>query len=431
NRATVTASVTTSARRRMGEVGSVPADGAVGVEHELLRCALVEVLVARGRLVQGDHLRVDGVGDVDLVPEDRLHELAVVLHDRALAGGEGVGLGPAQADADAEVAGLGRLVHATRVVGDVQAGDADGPARPGDLHQRVEDGGGRLVRGVVAVAPGLEAHAVDGRVDLGHADDLLDLLGHRGAGRHVDRLAPEAAGLGQALGDEVAHDHAGGAQQLGRRGRGQAHGAAAGDVHDAARAHAGADGAVVAGGEDVGQAGEVADLLQGLVPVREAEQVEVGVGHHHVLGLAAHPATHVHVAVGGAGPGRVHAQADARPALLAVAAAAAGDVEGHGHQVAHLDELDIPARLHHLAGDLVAEHQPGGSRGPAPHHVLVAPTDVGGDDLEDDAVIAAPVPQRQFGEVDGLDLDLARLDVCNSAVVGHPIILRGAAGRRQ
>eukprot|EP00976_Prorocentrum_cordatum_P099378 1191809-Prorocentrum_minimum.AAC.8 len=54
---------------------------------------------------------------------------AVVLHDGALAGVEGVGLGPAEAELHGEVAELGGVVHCAGVLRHVQPGDADGPAR--------------------------------------------------------------------------------------------------------------------------------------------------------------------------------------------------------------------------------------------------------------------------------------------------------------
>src|SRR5947209_4104546 len=81
--------------------GTSGGDDAVGVDDELFGGALVEVLIALGGVVEADDARVDVPGDRDLVVEDALHELAVVLHDRALAGGEGVALGPAESDADA------------------------------------------------------------------------------------------------------------------------------------------------------------------------------------------------------------------------------------------------------------------------------------------------------------------------------------------
>ena len=177
----------------------------------------------------------------------------------------------------------------------------------------------------------------------------------------------------------VADDDDGGAEQLGRVGRGEPDRACARDVDRRAGGHPRGVAAVVAGGEDVREHGEIADLLQGLVPVGELQQVEVGEGDHDVLGLSAEPAAHVDVAVGRTGPGRVDVEADAGLALVAVAAAAAGDVEGDGADVADLEELDVGALLDDLAGDLVAQRLPGGGGGAAADHVLVAAADVGGD----------------------------------------------------
>jgi len=56
------------------------------------------------------------------------------------------------------------------------------------------------------VPAGLEADRVDRGVDLGDAEDLLDLILGLALG-DVDRLAPERARLRQALGDHVADDH--------------------------------------------------------------------------------------------------------------------------------------------------------------------------------------------------------------------------------
>jgi len=183
------------------------------------------------------------------------------------------------------------------------------------------------------------------------------------------------------------------------------------------------------GREYVREHGQVADLRHRLVLVRELEQVPVGVGDHHVLGLAADPAAHVHVAIGGTRPLGVHIEADAGLSLLAVAAPAAGDVEGHRAEVALLDDLDVPTDLDDLARDLVAEDQALGGRGAAPNHVLVAAADVGGDDLEDDPLVAPaahvvrmhprPVFQHELGVVDGVDLNLPRADVGNGLVSRH------------
>src|SRR4029450_13445685 len=132
---------------------------------------------------------------------------------------------------------------------------------------------------------------------------------------------------------------------------------------------------------------------------------------------------HVDIAVGGPGPGRVDVLADAGVALLAVAAAPAGDVEGDADHVPDVDELDVAADLGDLAGDLVAEGLALGGGGPPPDHVLVGAADVGGDDLEDDAVLQLAVVllgELQLGEVEILDLDLTWSGVDDALVgIGH------------
>ena len=62
-------------------------------------------------------------------------------------------------------------------------------------------------------------------------------------------------------------------------------------------AHPCPDRTVVAGRQDVGEQRQVLDLGHGLVAVGELQQVEVRVGDHHELGLAADPAAHVDVAI--------------------------------------------------------------------------------------------------------------------------------------
>ena len=89
-----------------------------------------------------------------------------------------------------------------------------------------------------------------------------------------------------------------------------------------------------AGGEDVGEHGEVFDLRHGLGFVGELDEVEIGVGDHDIFGLAADPSAHVDVAVGSAGAAGVDVEADAGFLLTAGAAAAAGDVEGNGDEIA-------------------------------------------------------------------------------------------------
>ena len=345
------------------------------VDHVLPRGALVEVGVALRRLVERDHRDIAGFRGRRLFVKDGLHELPVIRHHRALTGREVVRLRPTESDADAEVADLGVVIDAAGVARDVQARDADAAARTDDFHQRVEDRGGPLDDRVLAVAARLEPHAVHAAIDFGNTDDLVDLLGERRAFPQIDGLAAEAFRLGEPLGNQIADDDAGRAQKLATVGACQSDRAAARDVDDRARPHARGDGSVVTRGEDIGEQGQVFDLRHGLIPVRELQQVEVGVGHHHVFGLSADPAAHVDVAVRGARTGGVNVQADAGLAFLAVAAAPAGDIERHRDDVADADELDVSAGLDHLACDFVAEDEARGSGRASANHVLVAAAD--------------------------------------------------------
>src|SRR5512132_4245626 len=399
-------------------------DHAVGVEDVLAGRALVEVLVPLRGLVERDHGRVDVLGDLHLVMQDRHHQLAVVLHHRTLAGLERVRLGPAEPDPDRQRPDLGRLVDRARVTGHIQPGDPEPPGRPGDVHDRVQHRRRRLTLGTLGtVAAGLEADTVHGRVHLARAAQYLLQRAPNVVGfGEVDGLASERRGLAQPLGVHVADDHHGRAQQVGRGGAGQPDRAGAGDVHRGAGAHPGRPGPVVAGREDVRQHGQVLDLGHGLVAVGELEQVPVGVGDGHIAGLAAQPAAHVDIGVGGPGPGRVDVLTDPGVALLAVAAAPAGDVERDADQVADLDELDVAADLGDLAGDLVAEGLALGGGGPPADHVLVGAADVGGDDLEDRAVLQLAVVllgKLQLGKVEVLDLDLTGSGVDHTAVAAR------------
>lgn len=226
--------------------------------------------------------------------------------------------------------------------------------------------------------------------------------------------------MGQAHRVDVANDHHRRAQQTGGRSSSQAYRAGTGDIHGAARADAGGNGAVVAGRQDVGQAGQVADLLHGLVAVRQFQQVEVGVRHQHVFGLAAGPVAHVDVAVGTAGASRVDGQADAGVLLLAGTAAPASHVERYRDQVAELQVLDVAALLHHLAGDFVTQDQADLGGGTATHHVLVRAADIGGYHAQDDAVLNLPAARvLHFWIVDFLYFDLAIAEIHDTTITRH------------
>ncbi len=236
-----------------------------------------------------------------------------------------------------------------------------------------------------AVAAGLETDGVDAAVDFRDAEDLLDLLGRAALGQ-VDGFAAEAARLRQAVLVQVADDHDGGTQQLGAGRRGQAHGAGAGDVDGGSDADAGGDGAVEAGREDVREHGQVHDLLQGLVLVRELQQVPVGVGHQDVVGLAADPAAHVHVAVGA--PGRSGLTFRQMPVLRSL------QFRQRPQAMLKGTEQMSPTLMNSTSGPTSTTSpviswpstRSGGRRGAAADHVLVRAADVGGHGFQDDAV---------------------------------------------
>ena len=185
--------------------------------------------------------------------------------------------------------------------------------------------------------------------------------------------------------------------------------------------------AVIAGGENVGEQGQILDLRHRLLSVRELDQVEIGVGNQNVFRLSADPSTHVDIAVSGARTRRIHGQTDAGLAFAAIAAASAGDVERNGDKVALLQEFDVNARLDHFARDFVTQDQTLRSGGAAAHHVLVGPADVGRDHFQNDAVggvfaaerIGFTLGHSQFGIGDGLYFHLSRLDVRNATIRGH------------
>ena len=177
-------------------------------------------------------------------------------------------------------------------------------------------------------------------------------------------------------------------------------------------------------GQDVRQAGQVQNLFHRLGFVRELEQVEVGIGDHHVLGLTADPAAHVHITIGTAGSCRVDVQTHSRRALLTVPAAATGNVERHGNEVSNLDEFRIAPGFDHLAGDLVTQDESHRRRGTTSHHVLIASTDIGGHNFQNHSVIASPAARtHELRKVNALDLNLARSDVGDTPIACHDLLL--------
>jgi hypothetical protein len=148
---------------------------------------------------------------------------------------------------------------------------------------------------------------------------------------------------------------------------------------------------VITRGQDVRQARQVSNLLHGLSFVGEFEQIEIGVRHHHKLCLAADPSTHVHISVSGAWPRGIDIRTDSRRPFPAIATTPAGDVKGNGYKVADPDELHVAPSFYYLARNFMAEDKSLWSGGPATNHVLIAATDIGGNNPENDPVFALPV----------------------------------------
>ena len=123
------------------------------INHKLLRYTRIELAIATWRIIKADHLHADDLSDVDTVPHDRLHQLAVVLHHWRLPGVEAVGFGPAQTKTNAQAAHFRGGIDSTWIFGHIQAWDTDLACHTYHAHQRVEHGGrGFLLRARMAVA---------------------------------------------------------------------------------------------------------------------------------------------------------------------------------------------------------------------------------------------------------------------------------------
>ncbi len=184
------------------------------INHKLLRHARIKLAITPRSIIQTDHLDTHYVGDLDAVPHDRLHQLAVVFHDRGLAGVEAVGFGPAQAEANAQAAHFGGGVNGSRVFGDVQAGDADLAGDAHYAHQRVEHGGGCFgLSASMAVTACFEAYGVDGAIHFRFAEQGSDLLVQGGVLGQVGNFEALGLGVNQTRRVHVADDHHGSAQQ--------------------------------------------------------------------------------------------------------------------------------------------------------------------------------------------------------------------------
>src|SRR5579875_2070470 len=204
----------------------------------------------------------------------------------------------------------------------------------------------------------------------------------------------------------------------GRRA-GQSHRPGAGHVNNRSCSNTCRHRPVIARGQNIRKACEVSDFLHRLRLVREFQQIEIRVGYHHVFRLPAYPSAHIDVAVSCAGAGGIDVQADACFALLTIAASSTGNIKRYGYQVSHLDKLHVASRLDHFAGDLVSETYSTGRGCTTSDHMLIAAANVGGNYLQNHAVLALAVSECELGKIDRLHLDFSRTHVNQSPIAGH------------
>src|ERR1700730_8519859 len=173
-------------------------------------------------------------------------------------------------------------------------------------------------------------------------------------------------------------------------------------------------------GQNVRKHGEVADLIHGLVLIRESEQVEIGEGHQDVVRLATDPTAHVDVAVRTTRLSLIYIETNARVAFTASTAASAGHIKWNGYQVADVEKQHIPALLDYFAQDLVSKYYSFGCGRTAAHHMLVRSAYVGRHHLQDDAVFnVLTLGILEDGVVDVVDCHLARTLVYYASIIRH------------
>src|SRR3981081_2796345 len=276
------------------------------IYHEFLGNAFVEVNITLWSIVQRYHGNVNRVGDMDLVVEDRFHELAIVFQYWGLPGLEGVALGPTEPQTNRERSALRGCIHAARIIRHVKAGNTDRAACPGELHKRIQYRCGSLLLCICTMTVSFETNAIHCAIYLGATEDLVDLLSQGSFGRDVDSLAAERSGLLQTFLVQIGDDHNRRSQQMTRCRASQSNGTSPGHQHSCPGSDARGNRAVVTGGENVGEAGQISNLFHGLSFVRQLQEIEVGIRNHHVFGLTADPSSHVDISVAHPGPGRVY-----------------------------------------------------------------------------------------------------------------------------
>ena len=73
----------------------------------------------------------------------------------------------------------------------------------------------------------------------------------------------------------------------------------------------------------------------------------------------------------------------------------------------------------------MAKYQPRGSRCTAADHMLVATTDISRNNFKDNAVLAFPVADCEFGIIDWLNFNLTGFDISDALILTHNIWIDG------
>ena len=188
----------------------------------------------------------------------------------------------------------------------------------------------------------------------------------------------------------VAEDDAGRAEELRAGGGAATDRSGARNVDGGARSNPRLDTAVIPGGQNIGEQGEIPDLFDRLVLIGELQKLEVRPRHKHVFGLAALPSAKIEAVGAAISELFIGVEAHIRVAFLAVPACSARHVERHRAGIADLDALNMGAHLDNLTGILVAHLHSLRRLEAAVIDMQVAAADVCRDKLENDSVLDLP-----------------------------------------
>src|SRR6266851_243922 len=104
------------------------------VEYELFRSAFIKCVVSSRRILQVQHRDIHRLRDGYFVVQDGHHELPVVTEHGTLTRTEAVGFSPAKTNPQTQNALLRIGVLSSRIVSDIQSGNADRSTGAGHRH---------------------------------------------------------------------------------------------------------------------------------------------------------------------------------------------------------------------------------------------------------------------------------------------------------